>query len=283
MKKMLGIIIALLIIIIVIISIAFYTYIKNGYKLGQNSADNAFGQNGTGSKIETLFWGHSLSEVQNIIEEYYNNHGIGGVKAYCYYDESGTLKAKVSVQNEVKAEYSFNALTGEAVDSRTGEVVEFFISNEQTQRIQSNVEFTDNQCLAIGYVTDLNEVKFIDKYFSNETYGELPYYDFRVPAYQNSSDYGNKFVIVPKNEDVNITVYDCYIGEDGQLYTDNTLIQSISEPFIVVDDYIEYTPIMCIKFEYNGFEGMFPITFSGENGKLVLTGCETEVKDISLY
>ena len=159
------------------------------------------------------------------------------------------------------------------------------ISKTETepQRIQANVEFNDNECLAIGYVTDLNEVRFIEKYFTNETYGQMSYFDFREPIYQNDSSYGNKFVIVPKNENVNITVYDCYIGEDGELYTDNTLIQKISEPFIVIDDYIEYTPIMCVKFEYNGFEEMFPILFSGEDGTLVLTGYEMEVKDISLY
>lgn len=144
------------------------------------------------------------------------------------------------------------------------------------------IEFTDNQCIAIGYITDLNEEKFVERYFPDGFDGVLDYYDFRYPE-NRKENYGNKFVIIPMNKNVKVTVFDCYIGEDGELYTDNTLVSRAEEPFILLDDYIEYTPSMCVKFEYNGFEAMFPITFSGEDGTLNLTGYETEVKDISLY
>ena len=40
---------------------------------------------------------------------------------------------------------------------------------------------------------------------------------------------------------------------------------------------------MCIKFEYEGVEEMFPRVVSGMDGKLDLTGVEQEVKDISVY
>ena len=144
------------------------------------------------------------------------------------------------------------------------------------------IEFTDNQCIAIGYVTDSNEAQFIERYFPDNMYEMLDYYDFR-PSENRVDNYGNKFIIVPMNNDVKISVYDCYIGEDGELYTKNTLVSNATEPFILLSDYIEYTPIMSIKFEYNGFETMYPILFSGEDGRLDLMGYETEIKDISLY
>lgn len=290
MKKMLGIIIALLVVIIVIISVAFYTYVRNNNDtnpevLGpSNNIDDPYMLDGPGSEFEPIFWGHTPGEIQEIIEQYYGNYyGMYDVTAKCYYDEENILWATVSTEYEVTAKYSFDEETGDAVNYDTGEVVYFFRTETYTQSVKTNVEFTDNECIAIGYVTDLNEAEFADKYFLNGGYGEIPYYDYREPVYQNQTGYGNKFVIIPINGDVEITVYDCYLGEDGELYTDNTLIQSISEPFIILDDYIEYIPKMCIKFKYNGFEEMFPITFSGEDGTLDLNGYEMEVKDISLY
>lgn len=151
-----------------------------------------------------------------------------------------------------------------------------------SERIKSKVQFSDNECIAIGYVTDLNEAKFADKYFPDGEYGQIVYYDFRETVNKNDN-YGNKFVIVPINGDVEITVYECGIDEEGELHIGKTLIQSISESFIMLNDYIEYIPKICVGFKYNGFEDVFPITFSGEDGSVDLTGHEMEVKDISLY
>ena len=277
MKKMLGMIIVLLVIIIIVISIAFYTYVnkENSQKpIEPDNGEEPFMLDGPGYEYVPEFLGHTLEEIQEIIEQYYGNYyGMYNVSVECYYDENDVLRATVSTEYEE---------TGDAVNVDTGEMVYFFGTETQAQRIQSNVEFNDNEYIAIGYVTDLDEEKFVDKYFPDGAYGQLLYFDFRIPENQRP-DYGNKFVIVPKNGDVTITVYDCYMGEDGEIYTDNTLIQSISEPFILLDDYIEYIPKICIKFECNGFEEMFPINFSGRDGTLYLDGYEMEVKDISLY
>ena len=110
-------------------------------------------------------------------------------------------------------------------------------------------------------------------------------HDFRYP--DNRKDgYGNRFVIVPLTNMVNVTVYDCFINEQGELVKlDNALIKEYTKPFIVLDDYLAETstPELCIEFEYNGFQEIFPIVFSGMDGKLDLTGVEDEVKDISVY
>ncbi len=186
-------------------------------------------------------------------------------------------------QNNIDEPYMLDG-PGSEIDINGNLVQEQVLSTyNDNLRLNEYIDFTDNECIAIGYVTDLNETQFIDKYFPDGSYGSLAYHDFRYP--DNRVDgYGNKFVVIPMNENVKITVYDCYIDEeDGELYTDNTLISEATEPFIILDDYIEYTPTMCIKFEYNGFEEMFPINFSGEDGTLDLKGYEMEVKDISLY
>lgn len=295
MKKLLGIIIVLLVIIIVIISIAFYTYVKNNTnnnpeKFNNNTTNTDNGEfmlDGPGS-IHNFFRDKSFGEWEELIDYFYGNYyGKYNINVECKYNDDGDFIATVTTEYEVTAEYKFNEENGLAEEVTTGEVVDF--ENGRIMQPFSTdasrfeyVEFNDNECIAIGYVTDLNEVDFIDKYFPDGSYGSLPYYDYRHES-NRIPGYGNKFVIIPMNNKVEITVYDCYIGEDGELYTDNTLISKITEPFILLDDYIEYTPSMCIKFEYNGFEEMFPITFSGEDGSLDLNGYEMEVKDISLY
>ena len=73
---------------------------------------------------------------------------------------------------------------------------------------------------------------------------------------------------------------------EGKAVEVNTTIQKyqIIDQLIVEKRKAETTtPEMCIKFEYQGFEEMFPIVFSGMDGKLDLTGFEQEVKDISVY
>ena len=295
MKKLLGIIIVLLVIIIVIISIAFYTYVKNNtnnnpenFNNNTTNTDNGeFMLDGPGS-IHNFFRDKSFGEWEELIDSFYGNYyGKYNINVECKYNDDGDFIATVTTEYEVTAEYKFNEENGLAEEVTTGEVVDF--ENGRIMPPYSTdasrfeyVEFNDNECIAIGYVTDINEQNFINKYFPDGSYSTLPSYDYRYES-NRTPGYGNKFVIIPMNNKVEITVYDCYIGEDGELYTDNTLISKITEPFIILDDYIEYTPSMCIKFEYNGFEEMFPITFSGEDGSLDLNGYEMEVKDISIY
>ena len=183
----------------------------------------------------------------------------------------------------VDAEYVFDDETGYATDKQTGITIDFQNGKEVKEDSGNKINFTDNQCLAIAYVTDSELTNFINMYFNYpQDYYDLEERDFRFP--ENRRDgYGNRFVLIPKDNAVTITLYSCFVGADGNLEKDNILFQNVNKGFIVLDDYIEYTPDMIVHYEYNGFEDEFPITFSGENGELVLTGHETEVKDISLY
>ena len=176
------------------------------------------------------------------------------------------------------------------VPDKYGMINENAIQNEQinyNESIKSEIKtnFSDNQCLAIGYVLDSNIDEFIHNNFHNNyTYNNLEVLDYRS-ADSREKKIGNCFVIIPKSEDVKITLYSCFINEQGELELDNTLIKNYTTPFIILDDYLAETttPELCIEFEYQGFEEMFPIVFSGMDGKLDLTGVEQEVKDVSIY
>lgn len=206
-------------------------------------------------------------------------------KIQCYYNDVGIFIGDVYIGDEIVNEYIFDSNTGFAVgwDQLTVD----FIDNEYIE-FKANLkdEYEGNYRLAIGYVSDLFYHDFINQNFYSESdFDSLEIHDFRYP--DNRKDgYGNRFVIVPLTNMVNVTVYDCFINEQGELVKlDNALIKEYTKPFIVLDDYLAETstPELCIEFEYNGFQEIFPIVFSGMDGKLDLTGVEDEVKDISVY
>jgi len=303
MKKILIVVIIILLTIIVVLSTIIYHQGSNNTKnvnISNNNTGNTNNSNVTGNKVDNMVDGPdsinksynnlSFEEWEKLAKDFWSkNYGQENVEATCYYDEDGKFVVNISDEHEALAEYEIDE-HNVALDRFSNTCIDFisgeFIPLDATTGIDgvaNNINFTDNECLAIGYVTELNEVQFIDKYFDDPlTYGGLKYFDFRYPD-NRTAGYGNKFVIIPKNKDIEITVYDCYLGDDNEMHIDNTLISKINEPFILLDDYIEYIPKMMIQFKHNGFEEMFPITFSGENGNLVLTGYEMEVKDISLY
>ena len=79
----------------------------------------------------------------------------------------------------------------------------------------TTINFNDNQCLAIGYVLDSNIDEFIHNNFHNNyTYNNLEVLDYRS-ADSREKEIGNRFVIIPKSEDVKITLYSCFINEQG--------------------------------------------------------------------
>lgn len=60
--------------------------------------------------------------------------------------------------------------------------------------------------------------------------------------------------------------------------------ETLKEGFVLLQEYMaeSTTPELCIKVKYHGVEDIIPIAFSGEDGKLNLTGHEKLVKDISI-
>lgn len=214
-------------------------------------------------------------------------HNCDPEDIYCYYESSEFIAIVYDENDEEVAHYRFDDETGYALDTISGDVVDFLEGKavEVNTTNGTTINFNDNQCLAIGYVLDSNIDEFIHNNFHNNyTYNNLEVLDYRS-ADSREKEIGNRFVIIPKSEDVKITLYSCFINEQGELKLDNTLIKNYTTPFIILDNYLAETttPELCIKFECNGFEETFPIVFNGMNGKLDLTGVEQEVKDISIY
>jgi hypothetical protein len=146
--------------------------------------------------------------------------------------------------------------------------------------VESKVEFLDNQYLAIGYVLNEDYEKFKEKYlYVTDSLEEFDYRSWDI----KDTEQGNRFVFIPKSDEVLVTVYDCFLNSNDEIELDNTLLYKHTGNFSILDDYIEVVPNLCIIFEYKGLEKQFYIQFNGENGHLYLEGVEKEVKDISLY
>lgn len=152
--------------------------------------------------------------------------------------------------------------------------------NNLNKTPESKVNFNENEYLAIGYVLDEDLDEFKKQYFNSTE--NLKEYDFRS---EESKDYeqGNTFVIIPKTEDVVISIYNCFLNEEGELELGNTLLDNHKGSFIMIDDYVEVVPHLCAKVKYNDLEAEFYLQFSGKDGTLVLTEVEDVVKDISMY
>ena len=241
MNRFLEIILPLVAIIVIIIAFAIYKFVNSDVmktietNIIVNETDVTNNMDDTDEIVEE-------NDVVNTI----TNNTINNV----------TNTTSNTVTNTVT-----NTIANTIVESEKGNV---------SERIQSKVKFEKNECIAVGYVTDKNESKFADKYFSKETYKELAQYDFRETV-NKKDNYGNKFVIIPINGEVEISVHKCHVDEKGNVIKDNAVIKNTSEPFIMLNDYIEYIPKICVSFKYNGNEDTFPITFSGEDGSLDLT------------
>lgn len=169
----------------------------------------------------------------------------------------------------------------EKVEDTVDSIKDRTVEKDTTQG--TTFSFTDGQILAIGYVPDMHLEKFIKKNFKNkDEYEKLSEYDLRN---EDKSVDGDRFVIIPKNSSVKIKVNNCFINDQGEVQLDNTLLSDTVGGFVLVDDYMpeSTTPKLCIHIEYDGFEDIVPIVFSGKDGKLDLAGHEMEVKDISVY
>ena len=116
----------------------------------------------------------------------------------------------------------------------------------------------------------------------DDEYEKLSVHDLRN---EDKREDGDRFVIIPQNSSVKIKVNTCFINDQGEVELDDTLLSDTVGGFVFVDDCMpeSTTPKLCIRMEYDGFEDIVPIVFSGKDGKLDLAGHEIEVKDISVY
>jgi len=228
------------------------------------------------SESELTFGKYKISEWENMIKYFYDTHGdYYPDKVVCHYIEQGDFVADIYTDGEITDQYIFDNKTFIAVNNY-GTAIDFV----QGILVESKVEFLDNQYLAIGYVLNEDYEKFKEKYlYVTDSLEEFDYRSWDI----KDTEQGNRFVFIPKSDEVLVTVYDCFLNSNDEIELDNTLLYKHTGNFSILDDYIEVVPNLCIIFEYKGLEKQFYIQFNGENGHLYLEGVEKEVKDISLY
>lgn len=236
---------------------------------------------------EIKFGEYKASEWEEMIKNFYNDtYGSAPKSIKCYYNDDNNFIAEIyyyepEISEEIHYFYVFEPETLYA-RGEGSECIDFINGKHVTVK----VDFSNNEYLAIGYVTDLTEDEFIEKNF----YYTYPYYDLTElnlcsVKSKEKGEY-NTFVIIPKSKDIKISLCECSINfNDGELKAGKELIKNCTEPLKVYTNYFEETttPKYCIIYEYNGISKTVPIVFSGMDGLLDLTESKGTIKDISIY
>ena len=237
------------------------------------------------TKTENQYKGYTKKEWEEKIKLFYANYENSDISTInCGYDDNGNYTATIIFKNGASEKYKFDDKTGYAQERTSKVTIDFVNAKIVNQTKDFSKLFTDNICLAVGYVSKDTEAQFVKKYFDTyEVYRTLTEYDFR-DDFERQSQYEDKFVIIPQDNSVKVSLYDCIINDNGELIKKNRLIDSVSEPFIIKYQNAESTmPQYIVELKVDGFQDEFPLTFSGNDGKLVLTEHETEVRDITIY
>lgn len=227
------------------------------------------------------FLGKTSKEWEEKIKQYHTLNNLDSFeKIECHYDEDKNFRITVSTQYEVCAEYVFDRETEYATEIFSKDIIDFENMKVLERRTKTKIDFKDYFTLAIGYVSDSNVSSFADKNFYDNDYNSLPVYDFR-DVDKRKDGYGYRFVLIPKSDAAKVSIYNCHIGENGILETDNVLIENIDKPFIIYADYVETTPRICVHINYNTVHTLFPIIFDGISGKLDIE--DEDILDVSIY
>ena len=292
MKKIIiGIFIGLCIALIIasLFIIFYFKKSENEDMSNTQNTDVSNTQNITTSNIKNneqdnseRFLGKTSKEWEEKIKEYHTLNNLDSFeKIECYYNDDENFTITVSTQYEVCAEYVFDRETEYATEIFSKDIIDFENMKVLERRTKTKIDFKDYFTLAIGYVSNTNVASFVDKnFYDNDYYNSLQVYDFR-DVNKRKDGYGNRFVLIPKSDAVKVSIYNCHIGENGQLETDDVLIENVNKPFIIYDDYVETTPRMCVDVNYNTVHTLFPIMFDGISGKLDIE--DEDILDVSIY
>lgn len=171
-----------------------------------------------------------------------------------------------------------NLIEVEIAANNTNEVQGTQIENsgDSANRTNNKIRFTDSICLAIGHIPANTDADFIDKNFNDrKEYEKLPVIKLGT---------SNKFAIIPKEKGGTINVWTCKMDENYQMVKDEMVAcEPDTKGIIVETGEIEYIPTVIIEYiAPSSFECLVPLTFSGEDGSLNLTGNEADVMDISV-
>lgn len=281
-KTIIGIIIGI-IVTILIGSVAIFIYTR--FFMFVPDKDGMLNENINTNNEEVKFkditakeWAEKIAKYEICDEQMVN----------CYYEDGKFIGVVSNENNETIAYYEFEDETaGYALEIFTGHRVDLVNGNVVERNLVggTQIEFEENQILAIGYLTDETLNEFIEKTFvTKEIFENLITLDYRKEESKINGG-GSTFVFLPKTSDVEIEIYDFYITENGEVKIVDQWGETLNEGFILLQEYMAEStmPELCIKVKYHELEKVIPIVFSGEDGKLNLTGHEKLVKDISIY
>lgn len=302
MKKS-TLIILIISIVIILVLIAFLIINVNTQNTSSNNSEMTSNVQNTENQIKDgkqnqiqndgteqvdQFSEENLAKWESLIIDYYDmNSSFIPEVIQSTMDQEGNLVIEIyqtyqDLQNENLLDYfKVDKITGKVTNKKGNEVNLEVKKQEETSNIKS-VKFNDNACIAIGYLNDKNEFEFAQKYFSNENeYNSIKQLDMRTVGVNQSGL--NKFIIIPKDDDVKITVRTCVQNENGENELDQIALKDHTGCLALYTDEIENVPKLGIQFEYKGYKSSFLLSFNGYNNKLDLTGNEAEVMDISIY
>ena len=240
--------------------------INNTEKIEQNNIKKEY----TAQELEDA----ALNYYQENSEEHYRPGLVGSMP-----DEENPniiniqLYDNLGDHNSTSDWYSIDKTTGKGTNI-LGEEIDLTKGDYFEEYVDTKVKFVDGTNLAIGYIIPQNEKEFKNKYFTDEEYEKI-----------DKVSLGNdeKFVVIPKYKNAEITVKSCYLGEDGMLYDGDAVIEKHKGPLVITSEMIEFIPKFSITYEYKGGLYVVPIGFSGLDGTMDFGENSYQIEDISIY
>lgn len=234
-------------------------------------------QKGNSNETDS-FYGYSRSDWENFVIGFYKKEYEIILKSVeVSFSKDDQLSIKVYDEEDgLIDEYKVNSKNGVAVSSF--EVPIDFIKGDFVEYpYKSKIEFTDSICMGVGQIDlKFGEEAIARKYLENKD-------DYKNITIVNYPEGGSQaFIIIPRYKDMEFSIQSCHIGDDGELYGDDYLLEKVNGPIIIKNVEIEYMPKFMINVSYRGFEMSYPLTFSGEDGSIYLDEYASEIMDISM-
>ena len=218
---------------------------------------------------------YSDVEWEKLTEQFYEeNYGYKPTKIECIMKENSPIYIYVSSGDMIIEEYILNNETGVAtsVSSRPMNL----LTGKFDDEVPMNVNFVNQQCLAVGYVPNGKEDEIKNKVFiDKDTMDNI-----------TTINLGDRceFLVVPRERNATVKVWSYAFTEDYELYLDELVIESKGTPLLIKTEDTEVVPKVAIEYDCDGVNFVIPLIFSGMDGKLFFDDDHIQyIVDVSIY
>ena len=282
MKKGYMIVIIILLIVIAVLLFALLNKNSDEPKNESNEYNNTISLENIIKDLEISYDfktndGYTYDEWKKMITDYYKDeYEISIGKLDIEETSSNNLSVKIYDDvNDLIDTYTVDQTNGVAISNF--EIPVDFEKGEQIEYpYESKVHFTDSVCCGIGQI----DLSYGLKSVANKFLSDNENID-NITIVEHPEGGSQAFIIVPRYKDIVFSIQTCHIGEDGELYGDEYILEETKGPIIVKNVEIEYMPKFMINLDYRGFNLSYPLTFSGEDGSIYLDEYASELVDIS--